>query len=96
MRTFLIALWAYIHQLYIDEQGLKMQTIATLFRRTLSAWFALNLCFYLIEVAIWGHGFPHTGDIILIAILAIEFVASVTIVCHLHRSREPKLKKMSA
>lgn len=96
MNILYIVLWAYIHQLYIGKNGLKTETIGALLGRAMKAWFALNLCFYMIEVAIWGYGFPHYGDLILIAILTSAFFISVDIVLQLDRAREPSLKKMTA
>ncbi len=96
METLYIALWASVHRLYIGENGRKKKTVLVLLYRALVVWSAFSVCFHIIEVAIWGYGFPHFGERFLIAILATEFILGVNIVLQLDRAREPSLKKMNA
>lgn len=49
--------------------------LRTLLARTAGMFFWVNLLFYLIELAIFGEGFAHFGDALLLTWLLVRMVA---------------------
>lgn len=56
--------------------------VRTLIGRTVGMFLWINLFFYIVEIAIWGHGFEHFGDVILFSWLLVRMLAIGYHLCH--------------
>lgn len=72
---WLAAIYNLAARLYRDESNVLLLAMCEAVRRSFLVFLAINFVFYVVEKLIWGYGFPHLGDAILMTYLAIELIA---------------------
>lgn len=91
---WLNAIYNLAARLYRGEHNVLPLAMFEAARRSFWFFLAINFVFYVVEKLIWGFGFPHFGDAILIAYLAIELIAIWYAIWQL--SKEPKQVNLTA
>lgn len=79
------------HKIYIRNNEYLPHCIFDAVKRAFAAFLLIDLCFYIVERIIWGHGFMHVGDAILVTYLAFE-LASMTVFFLLYKRLNNKTK----
>ena len=91
---WLAAIYNLAARLYKGEQNALPLAMFEAARRCFWVFFAINFVFYVIEKVIWGKGFPHFGDAILMTYLAVELVTTWYAMWQLNK--EPKQVSLNA
>ena len=74
-RLWLTRMNIIAYNIYIKEERSIPTSIVKAIWRFIKLFLTINLGFYFVELLIWGHGFPHIGDAILVSYLAAELGA---------------------
>ncbi|MGR5178860.1 hypothetical protein [Vibrio mediterranei] len=91
---WLAAIYNLAVRLYKGEQNVLPLAMVEAARRGFWVFFAINFVFYVVEKLIWGYGFPHFGDAILMTYLVIELIAVWYAMWQLNK--EPKQVSLNA
>lgn len=75
LNLWLAAIYNLAVRLYRGEHNVLPLAMFEAARRNFWIFFAINFIFYVIEKVIWGKGFPHFGDAILMTYLVVELAA---------------------
>lgn len=94
LNLWLAATYNLAVRLYTGEHNVLPLAMFEAARRSFWVFFAINFVFYVVEKLVWGHGFPHFGDAILMAYLTVELITIWYAMWQLNK--EPKQVSLTA
>lgn len=72
----------------IKNKGNIASIVQSIIYQFLITFLCINTVFFCVEVMIFGYGFKHSGDDILMSYLTVEFVVTIIIMLRLRRDKE--------